>query len=466
MTTLPQGWVEAPIGELCTLNPKHSPNEDRSKSVTFVPMPAVDDKSGQIVDFDSRPLEEVWRGYTHFQDGDVIFAKITPCMENGKIAVAAGLANGLACGSTEFHVLRPEGAIMPGYLWRYLRQRSFRSIAEKSMTGAVGQRRVPKDFLESWSLPLPPLAEQKRIVAKVESLTAKSARARVEVSKIDRLVTSYKKAVLTRAFTGTLTSAQSQRRPCEPNLQLLVNSHSIPSGWRCRTLGEVAEIQSGIALGKKRKPTETTIELPYLRVANVQRGRLDLDEIKLTSVTQKEAEKLFLQPGDILMNEGGDRDKLGRGWIWNGEIPDCIHQNHVFRVRLYDEDFPSKFVSYFANEFGQRHFLDQGKQTTNLASISKSKLSEMPVPLPTAVEAREIVRRIETAFAKIDRLAAEAKRALELANRLDEKILAKAFRGELVPQDPNDEPASVLLERIRAERAAASKAKRGRKATA
>jgi type I restriction enzyme S subunit len=204
------------------------------------------------------------------------------------------------------------------------------------------------------------------------------------------------------------------------------------------------------------------LELPYLRVANVQRGWLDLREIKTIEVTAKEADALFLRQGDVLMNEGGDRDKLGRGWVWDGQIHDCIHQNHVFRVRLASGTVPPRFLSYYANEFGQKHFFDEGKQTTNLASISKSKLSAMNVPVPPFKEAIEIVRRIESAFAKIDRLAKEAKRALELVGRLDEAILAKAFRGELVPQDENDEPAEHLLERIRAEREASPKATRGR----
>ena len=214
-------------------------------------------------------------------------------------------------------------------------------------------------------------------------------------------------------------------------------------------LGEVAEIQSGIALGKKRAPKTQLIRRPYLRVANVQRGWLDLDEIKEIEVTEQEAGRLYLRDGDILMNEGGDRDKLGRGWIWEGQIENCVHQNHVFRVRLFDRTFPPKFVSLYANEFGQSHFFDVGKQTTNLASISKTRLSSLELRLPPADEAVEIVRRIEGAFAWIERLAAEAMSARKLIDHLDQAVLAKAFRGELVPQVPADEPASVLLGRIR-----------------
>jgi type I restriction enzyme S subunit len=177
-------------------------------------------------------------------------------------------------------------------------------------------------------------------------------------------------------------------------------------------------------------------------------------------VTQKEVDKLALQPNDILMNEGGDRDKLGRGWVWEGQIPLCIHQNHVFRVRLYDQDFPAKLISYYANAFGQYFFMEQGKQTTNLASISKSKISKLEIPIPPIDEAKEILAKIQSAFAWIDRIAAEQTNATKLLGKLDQAVLAKAFRGDLVPQDPEDEPASVLLDRIRQERAAQPKAKR------
>ena len=193
----------------------------------------------------------------------------------------------------------------------------------------------------------------------------------------------------------------------------------------------------------------------YLVESNGQRGWLNGDEIKTTFVTEREANALYLQRGDILMNEGGDRDKLGRGWIWDGQVPRCIHQNHVFRLRPRSADISSRYISYYANEFGQPFFLTQGKQTTNLASISLSKLSELPIPICTPAEMHLIVKRIEGAFAWIENVAAERSRAAQLLPKLDQAILAKAFRGELIPQDPNDEPAATLLARIHAEREAA-----------
>jgi type I restriction enzyme S subunit len=344
-----------------------------------------------------------------------------------------------------------ELAIAKRYLYHWF-EWDKENIKSEHGTGST-MIHVTKGDMEDRSIGLPPLSEQQRIVAKIDSLTGKSGRAREQLDHIPRLVEKYKQAVLAAAFRGDLTRAwRIEREQHEP--------------WREALLGDVSDIQSGIALGKKRSPGALLIRRPYLRVANVQRGWLNLDEVKNIEVTAAEADRLYLRAGDILMNEGGDRDKLGRGWVWEGQIANCIHQNHVFRVRLFDNAFPPKLVSLYANEFGQRHFFDEGTQTTNLASISKMKLSSLPICLPPVNEAVELLRRIETAFAWIDRLAAEATSASKLVNRLDQAVLAKAFRGELVFQDPADEPATVLLERIRAERGAATKGKRGRKAKA
>jgi type I restriction enzyme S subunit len=135
------------------------------------------------------------------------------------------------------------------------------------------------------------------------------------------------------------------------------------------------------------------------------------------------------------MNEGGDRDKLGRGCVWNGEVPDCIHQNHVFRLRPKTPAVPSKYISYYANEFGQTYFLREGKQTTNLASVSMSKVSALPIPIASPQEMELIVSKIESAFVHINRIAAEAARAFQLIDRFEQAILSKAFLGKLLASE-------------------------------
>jgi type I restriction enzyme S subunit len=194
----------------------------------------------------------------------------------------------------------------------------------------------------------------------------------------------------------------------------------------------------------------------YLRVANVQRGYLDLSQIKTISALDTTIEDLRLEYGDVLFNEGGDRDKLGRGWVWRAEILECIHQNHVFRARVYTDDLQPELLSWYGNTAGQRYFFDEGKQTTNLASINQTKLRALPVPIPPRAEQLRIRAVVEQQLSVAD----EALRSMSIdvarLARLRQSILKWAFEGRLVDQDPTDEPASVLLERIRAERAAAA----------
>ncbi|WP_141593672.1 restriction endonuclease subunit S [Myxococcus sp. AB056] len=231
---------------------------------------------------------------------------------------------------------------------------------------------------------------------------------------------------------------------------------ALPPGWAWTSLEEVAELKGGLTLGKKREPHEHVRPVPYLRVANVQRGFLSLNEVKTIAATEAEIEELCLRDGDILFNEGGDRDKLGRGWVWSGELPECIHQNHVFRARLRTPEIVPKLVSMYANWFGQAYFRGHGKQTTNLASINLKTLSKFPFPLPPGNEQRRIVAKLEALQAHSRRAKDSLDAIPALLERFRQSVLAAAFRGDLTRDwrkaNPDVESASKLLERIRAER--------------
>jgi len=214
----------------------------------------------------------------------------------------------------------------------------------------------------------------------------------------------------------------------------------------------LGEIASGVAKGTKRNPEIPVREVPYLRVANVQRGFLDLSEIKTILATEPDIAELTLQSGDILFNEGGDRDKLGRGWIWRGEVSNCIHQNHVFRMRPFLSEIVPECISHHGNTFGKTWFQNAGKQTTNLASINMTMLRIFPVPLAPANEQQEILSLLQLQLENLDQQEKSVALGLRQSAAQRKNILKAAFSGQLVPQDPNDEPASVLLERIQAER--------------
>jgi type I restriction enzyme S subunit len=242
---------------------------------------------------------------------------------------------------------------------------------------------------------------------------------------------------------------------------------SLPKSWTYVRLATLAQVGSGMSVSKGRV-LDDPVEVPYLRVANVQRGSLKLAQVAKMKVERTQLPQLLLKKWDVLFNEGGDRDKLGRGWVWEDQINPCITQNHVFRASPYLAfEAHAKFLSYWGNTFGQDYFNTEGRQTTNLASINKGVLCAFPVPLPPMEEQVEIVAAVEACLSRADALQAEIDDALQRDGALRQAILREAFSGRLVPQKLMDEPASALLARIRAAREAAQpRAKNGKKEAA
>lgn len=393
------------------------------------------------------------------------------------------------------HVLRALGGIPSPYVKYALNQTEFHQYVS-----GTTRLKLPQAPMRQIRIPVAPLREQRRIVAEIEKHFTRLDAAVAALKRARANLKRYRASVLKAACGGGLVPteaelARAQGRDYEPADVLLERilrerrEHweadqltrmqtsgkplkddrwkanytkppdasglpDLPEGWAWATLASVAELKGGITKGQKRKPREALRAVPYLRVANVQRGFLDLSEMKMIEATEDEILELGLEQGDVLFTEGGDRDKLGRGWVWQGELTECIHQNHIFRARLLSRDLQPKFVSWYGNSFGQAYFVAEGKQTTNLASINLTKLKAFPVPIPPSQEQRRIVADVERRLSVVDELERLIERGLKRAERLRQSILKSAFEGKLVLQDPNDEPASVLLERIRTERVA------------
>ncbi len=367
-----------PLSEVCEINPRlpkaHSIADDAE--VSFVPMAAISGLSGTITDRQTRRFAAVKRGYTSFLNNDVLVAKITPCMENGKAAIARDLVGGVGFGSTEFHVLRPSHIVIPEWIHYFVRREAFRQEAKRNFTGTAGQQRVPAAFMEKVFIPISTLSEQRHIVD-----------------------------LLSRAEAIVNLRFEAQKKAAEIVLALFLDVFGDPTtnpkGWPVERLGDIATVVSGITKGRKLNG-KTTKSVPYLRVANVQAGFLNLEEMKEIEATNAEIEGLKLQSGDIVLTEGGDHDKLGRGAQWRGEIDPCIHQNHVFRVRLNPEAATSNyFEAYLQTAAAARYFLSVAKRTTNLASINMTQLRSLPVMLPPIepqlafVELSEQIRSIQ-----------------------------------------------------------------------
>ena len=525
----PASWTTAPLGDVATdiqtgfASGKH--NRDGTGLPHLRPMNISPD--GEIDLSDARYVTPD-RGEQRLVRGDVLFNNTNSPVWVGKTALIES-DDELAFSNHMTRLRFASGVRAPfvaHQLHFYCRAGYFQHQCKKH----VNQASISRTFLgKNTPFLLPPENEQRRIVAKIESLQARSEAAKEALDAIPPLLEKFRQSVLAAAFRGDLTASWRAKNPdVEPASLLLERIRAerrtrwiadaaekgraraeararkagkpwtaaddakvldkervkaakkykapepvdaeqeglpeLPEGWCWARLDELSAIKGGLTKGKKRKPEDELLEVPYLRVANVQRGYLNLTEVKTIVATTQEVDDLRLIKGDVLFNEGGDRDKLGRGWIWNNEVDDCIHQNHVFRARLIHPDIRPRFVSHYGNSQAARlYFLRSGKQTTNLASINMTKLKALPIPLAPAAEQMTLARIVEQMLAGEQDVSASIAIELDRLASFNQSILAKAFRGELVPQDPTDEPASVLLERIRAEREAAEAAKKAAK---
>ena len=405
MSNLPSGWITIPLGLIGIWRGGGTPPKSNPDywAGGWIPWVSPKDMKIDFIDATQDYITEAAVASSSTQiapKGSVLLVTRSGILKH-TLPVAVAMRD--MAFNQDIKAISSFSDLEPEYLFYHLKADSTHILASSAKAGTTVDS-LDTSRLKAYNLRIAPPAEQKRIVSRIQFFISRTTHARNHLDKIPRLLEEYKSSVLDSAFSGRLT--EDFRR--ESGTQF-VNPAEFPESWGTKLLGDIADIQGGIQVGKKRPPGTELVEVPYLRVANVQRGWLNLDEIKTIAVTQDEKDRLRLQPGDILMNEGGDRDKLGRGWIWNGEFNECIHQNHVFRIRLKDHAFPAEYISHYANEKGQRYFIDQGTQTTNLASISMRKIAALPIPIPPADEAVEIVRRVEATFAWIESIANDTK---------------------------------------------------------
>jgi type I restriction enzyme S subunit len=375
-----------PLSHAVEVNPKldrSSLNDDLD--VSFVPMAAVEPLSGGIDVSTVRKYAEVKKGYTHFRDGDILFAKVTPCMENGKMAVARKLVNGVGFGSTEFHVLRPRADVDARYIYYFVSSQTFRKEASGHMTGAVGLRRVPSAYLEEQLIPLPGIERQREIVAELEK----------QFSRLDEAVANLQrvKANLQRYEKSTIESLTS------------------PETFDECFSGTVADI--AISLDNMRKPVNKAERatrqgnVPYLG-ANGQTGWIDdhLFDEEIVLVVEDETFVGRTAPFCYYF--------AGKCWVNN--------HTHVLRAKpgVVSPKYLNLALSYYP-------FIPLTTGSTGRRKLTKGALMVAPIVVPSLAQQKQIVLEVERRLSLTSGVLAEVKKSLQRSGKLRQAVLATAF---------------------------------------
>lgn len=417
---LPEGWVWAPLKNLIRLRgEKASP--DRTSTLSFVGMDDVPANSLRIETVGE--FRSMKSAGNRFYPNDILYGRLRPYLNKVVVPEFEGVASG------EFIVMSALEGIDPRYLQFFMHARRFVNSASADTSG--DRPRIDFDKIAEFEIPLAPTSEQRRIVARIDELFTEIADGETALARARDDLDTWRRALLKAAVTGELTREWREL-------------HKISNPWVQVTIAEAGELR----LGRQRSPQHHQGEhmRPYLRVANVFEGRLDLTDVKSMNFAPDEFRTYQLKVGDILLNEGQSPELLGRPAIFGGEIEGCCFQNTLLRFRAHQGLLPQFALLVFRHYMRSGRFKREARITTNLAHLSQSRCASIEFPMPSTEEQYEIVRLVEL----LEEQTLEQFEHVEIStlSPLRQSILKAAFEGQLVEQDPRDEPAAQLLARL------------------
>lgn len=416
---VPGHWEVKPIKAVSTCNDavlEESTSPDYE--IEYIEISGVDAIRGisetTVIPFGNAPS----RARRRVADGDVLVSTVRTYLR--AIAPVINPPTNMIA-STGFAVIRPRH-IEPSFLG-FMFQAEFLIAEIIARSVGVSYPAINASNLMRLDMAVPSREEQQAIAAFLDCETGKIDALIAEQRRLVELLAEKRQAVISHAVTKGLNPNVSMK---DSGIEWL---GEVPEHWEVIALKRIADVQTGVAKGKDNS-SRTTITVPYLRVANVQDGYLDLETVATIEIPAEDLKRYALKPGDVLMNEGGDFDKLGRGHVWDGQIDPCITQNHVFAVR------PREVSSVWLNavtgsDFAQFYFMTRSKQSTNLASISSTNLMELPVILPPVDEQRAILAFIADQTTSFDTLTAEANRAIALLQERRSALISAAVTGKI-----------------------------------
>lgn len=421
---IPESWVWTTVSNIFTINPKVNGEDD--DNAAFIPMEKIDAGYSSSFTYEVKKWKEIKSSYTNFANGDVAFAKITPCFQNRKSVIFCNLPNGIGAGTTELKVLRQYGeTIDRKYLLYFLKSPYF--INEAKFKGTANQQRIVIGYLENKYFPLPPLTEQHRIVKRIEEflpVIKEYGEAYDEASMMDAyLPDKLKKSILQEAIMGKLGTQDPNDEPAKCLLediraekQKLVEDKilkkkdlvetpveddevpfNIPETWEWVKIDTLFQHSSG----KQLKGGDNEGELhQYITTSNLYWDKFILDNLKSMYYKSSELDKCTAIKGDLLVCEGGD---VGRCAIWPYDYNICL-QNHVHRLRPY-YNICTRLVMYILMLYKAKGYI--GGKGIGIKGLSASALKNYCIPLPPLAEQHRIVKKIEELYAEIDNMTVE-----------------------------------------------------------
>ncbi|GLW60309.1 type I restriction-modification enzyme, S subunit [Hydrogenophilus thermoluteolus] len=425
---VPEHWEVRRLKRIARLNPSKSevPLAMRNDSAVFLPMERVG-SDGRFDASEVRSISALWNGFTYFRRGDVIVAKITPCFENGKGACLQNLPTSVGFGSTEFHVMRPSGAVTAPYLYRITTLSEFRRLGADEMTGAAGQQRVPAEFIANFLIPLPPLPEQTAIVRLLDYTDRRVRRSIRAKQKRIKLLEEYRQALIHQAVTGQIDVRTGKRYPAykDSGVEWL---GQVPEHWEVRRLKRIARLnpsKSEIPLAMRNDPA---VFLPMERVG--LDGQIDASEVRSISALWNGF--TYFRRGDVIVAKITPCFENGKGACLQN-LPTSVGfgstEFHVIRPSGA-VTVPYLYRITTLSEF-RRLGADEMTGAAGQQRVPAEFIANFLIPLPPLPEQTAIAEYLDAQTAKIDAAIAAARRAIELLREYRERLIADVVTGKL-----------------------------------
>jgi type I restriction enzyme S subunit len=424
---VPVGWKVSRIKNVATINASKSEvsHLDPKTEISFLPMEAVGD-DGSLDTSTTRPLGDVLTGYTYVRENDVLVAKITPCFENGKGCIAKGLNNGIGFATTEVVPIRPNKRSIPEFLYFLLHGLPFRKVAEGSMYGAGGQKRVSDTFVAGYAFALPPLPEQHQIAAFLDRECGKLDALQAKQERLIELLKEKRQALISHAVTKGL----------DPTAQLKPSGvewlGEVPEHWKVTRLKfHVSRFEQGWSPQCEGRNKEDG-EIGVLKVGCVNGGTFRVEEHKALPAELEPRLQYTLKLGDLLISRANTRELVGSAAVVDRDHDDILLCDKLYRLRFH-RGVSEIFLSHFlrTSEVRQQIELDATGASASMVNIGQDCIRELNLALPPLAEQRAIVAHLDEKCGKIDQLKAKAERGIELLKERRSALISAAVTGKI-----------------------------------